>query len=62
MILFVVVFFGDSLVFENVHVIIGSVVDCFGIVLVVFLSVVVLLVGVVLLLSLIHISEPTRPY
>lgn len=49
LILFVVVFFGDSLVLENVHVIIGSVVDCLGIVLVVFLAVVVLLVGVVLL-------------
>ena len=45
-IFFVVVFFGESLVLENVHVIIGSVVDCLGIVLVV---VVVLLVGVVLL-------------
>ena len=49
LILFVVVFFGDSLVLENVHVIIGSVVDCLGIVLVVFLAVVVLLVEVVLL-------------
>ena len=49
MILFVVVFFGDSLVFENVHVIIGSVVDRLGFVLVVSMAVVVLLVWVVLL-------------
>jgi len=49
MILFVVVFFGDSLVFANVHVIIGSVVDRLGFVLVVFLAVVVLLVWVGLL-------------
>ena len=55
LILFVVVFFGDSLVLENVHVIIGSVVDCLGIVLVVFLAVVVLLVGVVLLVVVLDV-------
>ena len=55
LILFVVVFFGDSLVLENVHVIIGSVVDCLGIVLVVFLAVVVLLVAVVLLVVVLDV-------
>ena len=51
-ILFVVVFLGDSFVFANVHVIIGSEVDLLGFVLVVFLAVVILLVVVLIVVVL----------
>lgn len=54
-ILFVVVFFGASLVLENVHVIIGSEVGRLGFVSVVFLAVVVLLVGIVLLAEVVFL-------
>ena len=54
-ILFVVVFLGDSFVFANVHVIIGSEVDRLGFVLVVFLAVVILLVVVLVVVVLLAV-------